>query len=337
MALIGLRIVSGTVGSGKTYYITEVILQALKEGAQVHTNIDLIDAEIDRRGYRSQIVDLRFVDVRDMKDHIRAGDEKHPNILALDESALHFNVDEQNELDTKKKNKAVFEFLAWSRRYGLEIYFATQARANINVKLRRMSEYTTRCMNMDQVPFYGWLWTMIGRDFRRDIYLCDEDKEVYYTSQYAKFQNEVGSFYDTHGFCGLQEKQGIVLNKVVTRKTPVRKDQRNGKIAAGVFLSIMLAGGWYLYHTLAYFLGADDAATKNTKAKGVVSKNTDQAQPQERIRFVSRSPRLVVMADSGAVFARGQKVGDLVVTNLVEIGSIFQVTFDNATTQQITP
>jgi len=330
MALIGLRLLSGVMGGGKSYYMAEIILHALKEGAQVHTNVDLVQEEVVKRGYAAQVVDLRNIDIKHMKDHIRAGDEKHPNILCLDEAALHFYVDDQNDRGEREANKEVLQFLTWARRYGLEVYFATQSPKNINIKLRRMSEYTIRCRNVTQTPYFGWLLTLWGGEFRRTFYLTDEDKEVELYTTKQRFSLEVGSFYDTVGFAGLQEKQGVTLNKVITRRVPKRIDQRNGKIAIALFICtgvLALMGMAYLFR--GWTNPMIDKKGKQQISTAKVSTET--------IQFVSMNPKILLVTDAKRVYYTGAALDGKTITKLNKYGQGFLVTYEDKTTQTLYP
>lgn len=332
MALIGLRLVTGVMGGGKSYFMAETILKALREGAQVHTNLDLNFAMVKELGFAEQVVDLRNVDVKRMHEHIRAGDESRPNLLCLDEAALFFYVDEQNNQKVREDNKDVLLFLTWARRFGLEIYFATQSSKNVNVKLRRMSEYTIRCTNRTQIPYFGWLLSGLFGEFKRSVYLTDEDKETVLCSNSARFSAEVGKFYDTHGFVGQQANQGIVMDKVITRRVPKRVDQTQGKVVLVSFVVAVVVGVAYLYHLLTHLLGGSEREAGTVPAEVVAAQ---PAQSVKRAFFVGRSPRLLVWTEDGGVYYGGAQVNGKQVKYITDMGGRFVVTFQDRSTVDI--
>lgn len=339
MALIGVRLIDGVMGGGKTYYMTKVMRTALQEGAQVHTNVDLHFDKLADEGFGEQLVDLRGITIEKMQEKIRPGHESRPNILCIDEAALDFYVDDQNDKSEKDRLRSVLHFLTWARRFGLEIYFATQSTKNINVKLRRMSEFRIRCSNLTQAPYFGWLWTFLLGTFRHETYGTTEEKDTLLYTTFCRYDPLVGASYDTHGFAGKGDERtaATMSNAMVTRKIPKRRDQTQGKIAFCILLVIAIYAV-YLFGRFIYRVMHPKPVAALT-GKGSETKVSGEATQQAGLRavFYARYPRPLVITQDRTSYYIGAGVGGKIVTDIRDYGSAIIVTHSDKTTTTIKP
>lgn len=348
MGAVGLEIITGRMGMGKSLMLSKIIRDALDDRAQVHTNLGLnwvtinsldkirplvcLDSEWPKCFYRDNIVVLPR-DVKQMRDCIRAGHEDSPNVLVLDEAALYFSVDDQNVQDEKKNNREVFNFLVWSRRYGLEVYFATQSEKNINVKLRRMAQYRTDCFNYAKLPYFGWFFNfrlpfIIGFlqpllfwtcQFTRTKYVLEDEKDVKLFTSRSWFEKKYGDFYYTHDLMD----SGIVLNVHNTRKRVRQTDQTIGKFIVFGLLSTILICGYWGYKQALWMIYPPPMKKVSSGAAGKVAEVVEN----ERYVYYQPSPSVKVVSKKGQVFTVDRETSFGMVTKIVKLPSQVIVEF----------
>jgi hypothetical protein len=206
------RIVTGTMGGGKSYYVAEVILQALKQGATVHIcGVDLLKERLDELGFTERVIWLEN-DPTKWEAQIIAGVEGTENLLVCDEATLLFHTRTQAKRKTEDFD-TVYQMLVWSRRYGLDVYFVAQHLMNIDAATRRMVGEIIACVDGSKIPVLGpFLATVKGRFLRKR--LSPAGKEMW--RSWHRPSQEVFDFYDTHGFAG----RTVNVNRNVTRTTP---------------------------------------------------------------------------------------------------------------------
>lgn len=131
-------LIYGQIGSGKTYYTVEnVILPALKSGRFVYTNIDfghkyLFDVWSKFSNYLNQDISKFINVVPDTKEFLEllkliAYDVQGcrlplGSVVVIDEAHQVFNY-----LQTNYISKQVYEFLAYSRHFNIDLIFITQS------------------------------------------------------------------------------------------------------------------------------------------------------------------------------------------------------------------
>jgi len=193
---MALWIITGLKGGGKSYYGCELLLKSVREGALVHTNLELVEENWEPvKKWPDQIVMLSG-EYESWKNEIRPGVEGMENVVLVDEGALIFN--SRDTLKEKAQKDAIFEFLVHSRHLGLDVYFISQHPKNIDVQLRRMAEGIIHCVKTERIPRTGWLLAMMPwfGQFRR--HWLDQSGRTTLDSRWAKFDPEVGKLYRTH-------------------------------------------------------------------------------------------------------------------------------------------
>jgi zona occludens toxin (predicted ATPase) len=131
-------LIYGQIGSGKTYLaIEKFILPALKAGRYVYTNIDFghkfefdvwskfsnhLGFDVSR--FFNIVVDTsQFLEKLKLIAYDERGCRLPPrSVVVIDEAHQIFNY-----LDTLKVPKQVWEFLAYSRHFGIDLVFITQS------------------------------------------------------------------------------------------------------------------------------------------------------------------------------------------------------------------
>lgn len=285
------------MGSGKSYFGTELAYECLKQGGYVHTNLPLKMEVWQERGWADRIIKLpgdprKMVreDPEDLdengkpklkSDYLVMGHEGAENIIVLDEASLEFDVDAQMDKGDKERNKPIFKLVALCRHAGLDMYFLAQSSDNVHAKLRRMAEQRIKCAKTERLPVVGWLLAMLpffGAFLR--IYYQGTDKTAV-AKTWHKWRPEIGDSYDTHGMrVGLDFKKP---GETGERKKATETTQAKGKaFALGIAcLLVFLVGFAWLKGSSAYADIRQDTATKKPLAatKQVAPATGEPASP----------------------------------------------------------
>lgn len=152
--------VEGKLGTGKSKFCVWMAQNALREGRQVASNLDL-DMEKLLPGKRRTY--LRVPDKPTAADLMAIGhgnpdsyDEGKNGLLILDELGTWLN----SRSFQDKDRAGMLDWLIHARKYGWDVYLIVQDAAMIDKQVRvALIEYQCKCMRMDKVriPFVGWL------------------------------------------------------------------------------------------------------------------------------------------------------------------------------------
>jgi len=117
-----ITVVEGRPGQGKSIYLVHKIVEFLKQGHDVYTNVTLTGAIPNR--FRDQLHNIEKLD--DLLD-VRRGK------VVLDEVQLYFNSRQWDKLDIKFQY-----FLQQHRKRGIDILGATQSIKRVDVVFRQL-------------------------------------------------------------------------------------------------------------------------------------------------------------------------------------------------------
>ncbi|MBN8421907.1 MAG: hypothetical protein J0L73_23520 [Verrucomicrobia bacterium] len=205
---MGLYIISGTMGGGKSYLAAQLAFECWRDGGIVHSNMPWNFEEIDSLGFTSQHITLpesheQWVRTElgpDGKERVASevligGAEGHENLIIIDEAALQLSAMDQAE--TKKKNRTLFRLVVMSRQLGLDMYFVSQSTTNLDVFIRNVAESIIHCQNVKRIPGIGAVLAFFVGAFRR-TWLSPQQRKPLMT-RYARFNPAIGALYKTHG------------------------------------------------------------------------------------------------------------------------------------------
>lgn len=259
---MAFHLITGVMGSGKSYMGTELCMQAWKEGAIVHTNLPLVMEEVERNGWTAQTVLLpkkikdwvRFEKTPDgeempCSDILIGGEEGRENVLVLDEASLIFDVDTQ--MKDREKNKPIFTLIALCRHVGLDLYFLAQHQGNVDAKLRRLAETRTKCVKTERLPLLGWLIALMPwfGQFLRIVYM-GENKTAY-ARTWHRFDKRVGALYKTHG---MRSSVGMRIQGTRATKADDATSRKGKFLVVGALVAFIASGcllAWRLNQRIA--------------------------------------------------------------------------------------
>lgn len=160
-----IELYTGIPGSGKTLCAVEKMLTYLTNGGIVATNVELrrpgIRAYLRRKGYLlhpDQIVELDTVEKsRAPQRYIPKGTKEVPNLIILDECAIHFPSREY-----QKTPKDFFRFCLMIRRAHTDLIMICQRANQIDKQFRNLSQYRQhhtnlkRALNLPVLGRFPW-------------------------------------------------------------------------------------------------------------------------------------------------------------------------------------
>ncbi|MCB1227433.1 MAG: hypothetical protein KDK99_16565 [Verrucomicrobiales bacterium] len=245
----GFWIVSGTMGGGKTYAVVEICAEAFGQGAIVHSNVDFDLEELERRGWKDQLLKLPE-DPLHWEEMLVGGAEGAENLLVVDEAAVFFH--QRNQMAAKKSMAALFDLLVQSRKLGLEVYFVSQSVDNLDRSLRLMATGILHCVQTKRIPIFGPLIKRFRGDFMRRRYAPGKNRSELVPPSYARFRPEIGALYKTDEFLG----RGLNIQRQVTRQGQTKGE----KLPTGLKVMLWLVGLSFAWWARHFFGGSEPEA-----------------------------------------------------------------------------
>jgi len=223
------------MGGGKSYFAVEEMLRAAKEGAIIHTNLEIVPEAWTGLCEHDQLVELGD-DFAGWVSKIKPGVEGQENLVVVDEGALIFNA--QDFATAKAEKKVVFEFMVHSRHLGLDVLFISQHSKNIDAQLRRMAQSIMHCVATKTIKPLGPALAKVFGDFRR--HQLDPTGRVEWEKRWARFDPVIGALYRTHMTKG---RMGNVQRDVRRQKkedTSTTALKRSVAVVGGLVLAVIV-------------------------------------------------------------------------------------------------
>jgi hypothetical protein len=287
---MGFRLITGTLGGGKSYYAAELAAKAWSQGAWVHSNMDWNYPLLERIGWDKKHVKLSE-NPKEWIDQIIAGAEGKENVLIVDESAMVFHA--WDIAESKKRDRELFDVLVMSRKLGLDVYFISQHQDNVNSAIRRIAQETVKCVACKHIPVLGPLMVKWKGDFLRKR--MTPEKNIELARSFHRFDKRIGQLYHTEAVRGAASK----VKRDVTRKeenTP--KTDRRIWVHLGFILAGLIIGVWYYcFRDKKPFVGANlpaqTQATKSGPVQTIANSYADHIKSDARKRQdAPRAPSL---------------------------------------------
>jgi hypothetical protein len=163
-----VELFEGRLGGGKTYSATVRIVDHLRRGGLVATNIDLIWDEICnyvRRVFAvvledDQLIRLREEDVGLFHRVTPSGTAALPVLVVIDEAHLTFNA--RDFAKTDKLYRETLTFLTQSRKVFTDVIFISQSVLNMDKQFMRLVQYIWRFRDLAlwKIPGLGIRWPL---------------------------------------------------------------------------------------------------------------------------------------------------------------------------------
>lgn len=315
---MGLFIITGTMGGGKSYFAAELAYKCWKAGGVVHSNVPWDQEELQKREFAHLHVKLPD-DVstwvrkepapeggeRLASDVIVGGTEGAENLIIVDEAALAFHMYDQ--VANRNRNRTIFELVVMSRQIGVDMYFISQSASNIDVAIRNVAEAVIHCVNVKRLPGFGALLAWFVGDFRR-AWLSPLKRQVM-SASYARFSTAVAALYNTHGV-------GAKIN--VARSTTRKEKGFTLSLSAWAFLAVfagLILTSFYFYRKNKGFFNIERrfAQEGQQEAEPVDMRSQQAAAAGESVKrpqIVARlSAPLTFYTSDGNVFSMEYRPG----------------------------
>jgi hypothetical protein len=153
-----IEIYEGRLGGGKTYSATIRIVDHLRQGGLVATNIEVNwDAIVEfvKRIYRlvlqdDQLIKLQDDQIANFYKYTPSGTDKLPVLVVLDEAHLNFN-----SRDWNLTSRETLAFLTQSRKVHTDIIFIAQSALNMDKQFMRLVQYIWRFRDLSKWKIPG--------------------------------------------------------------------------------------------------------------------------------------------------------------------------------------
>lgn len=201
---MSIKIVSGVLGAGKTYYVVDEILYKYfkfdnrtdewtpKQEIEIYSNISGLKLPVIDIKMQLQSIDfiLAFFNVTKTKEsHFWTyRPELKSRVLIIDEAQAIF--------DKKFSNRNVFEFFQLSRQLGFDIYLITQDATTLSKELQNLSEYDVQAVrrSFHLGPFFRYIKVANSEVIRRLSRPKSQKVFMMYRSMVAKEDSKIQSF-----------------------------------------------------------------------------------------------------------------------------------------------
>lgn len=154
-----LKLVTGNLGGGKTSWLVELMVEHLRAGGSIATNIELkfdeISAWLASEGYEFDPARVTILtgSLDDFYSQIPRGSPTCVVMCAIDEAAIvGFN-----SRDFAKLNRKVFNFCTLARKLDIGLWWATQRPQFFDKQLRELCLSLIDCRDMRQFRLFGVL------------------------------------------------------------------------------------------------------------------------------------------------------------------------------------
>jgi zona occludens toxin (predicted ATPase) len=236
-----IEIYEGRLGGGKTYSAVVRIVDHLRQGGVVSTNVELNwEAIVDyaKRFYRvilqeSQLIKLEDDQIGEFHKHTPSGTDKLAVLVVLDEAHLNFN-----SRDWSTTSKQTLAFLTQSRKVHTDIIFISQSALNIDKQFMRLVQYIWRFRDLSKwkIPGLG-----IGYPFQQ-ILSCqyDYDGKTMLQKTFQFKNKEIFKLYKTNSIVrGFPRLEGVETSR--TLETIKRRINMKYIIIIGLVIGIFAA------------------------------------------------------------------------------------------------
>jgi len=203
-----LRIVSGRMGGGKSYYcVAEMLARARCEpNRYICTNFDLTDEGRERIG-RHRLVELDHQQAKCWWQHTPQGAS-----IYVDEAQVNFDSRGWNE--TRKAHPEFASYLSHIRKYGDSVVLCTQEFKHIDTRLRELAGQFTYTVSLKAAMNALKLWPEGVPELFLVRHFLDENRVYSAGWKLAAFSMNVGKCYDSYAVSTADGVERVQLTKL---------------------------------------------------------------------------------------------------------------------------
>lgn len=211
----------GSPGSGKSYDAVRRIVDNLKTGKRVYTNIDGMDKPECREaislltGLSDEQMERNLIALKNEQVPYFWNYVEPQSLIVIDEAQKYFNV---REWQTDKNN----EFGAWAsthRHYGFNVFLLTVNLDRVDSSVRQLAEWTYRYRKAN---FFG---DMISNKYVLKSYVGDDVKGKPFAKSVKSYDKKLFKCYESYSMKDIKEvgvmKHANVFNHPIFYAIPV--------------------------------------------------------------------------------------------------------------------
>lgn len=205
----------GRPGSGKSYEAVRKIIDNLRLGRTVYTNIDGFDDPVKRESIKSycglddyeletRLIYLPYHLLHEFWDHVKTG-----SLIVIDEAHKYFS----NRDWQKSSNQEFANWASTHRHYGYDVLLLTQNIGKIDAHVRGLVEWTYRYTKLNM---FG---SVVQHKYKRESYLGDDITSQPLDRSYYTYDSRIFACYKS--FVSQDIKELGIMKHVNILRHPV--------------------------------------------------------------------------------------------------------------------
>ena len=197
-----IEIFEGRLGGGKSYSATVRMVDQVRRGGIICTNVELKWENIKKyveRKWKLHLEDDQLIKITDEQvlffhRYTPTGTPDLPVLVVLDEAHLHFNARDYSQTDKNARETLIF--LTQSRKVHTDIIFISQSAYNMDKQFMRLVQFIWRFRDLSQ-----WKIPILSIKYPfQQILVCqyDYDGKTLLQRWFHKKDKEIFKLYNTH-------------------------------------------------------------------------------------------------------------------------------------------
>jgi len=257
-----IEIFEGRLGGGKTYSAVVRIVDHIRRGGLVCTNVEIVWDKV--KAYCAdkwevvieddQLIKLTDEQIGEFHRHTPSGENGSPVLVVVDEAHLNFN-----SRDWNQSSRELLAFLTQSRKVHTDVIFISQSQLNMDKQFARLVQYIWRFRDLSKwkIPGLG-----IAYPFQQ-ILACQFDYDGRTMLTKAFHQKDVAIFglYNTNSLLREFPRLQGTKAKRKLNKTEKKSNKRMAKYLIIIGLIVGVIAAFLLKEQLSAFGKPKQAAS----------------------------------------------------------------------------
>lgn len=206
------RVITGTLGGGKSMAAVDEALEHLSKGGTVITNIPIYRDKVaewmrDEFGLimdQKRLVLLDQASIGDFQNLAQRGNEKNTVMMVLDEAALDIGA-----RDWKAHSDEQFNFVILCRKLIIDLVLIAQDANDVDKRIRQKMQTEVHCRSLMNLPVLAGLVRL--PIFIRVNYTVEVGKKPWRTGAKFFWKAQSWGFYDSHALHGAKASMYAAL------------------------------------------------------------------------------------------------------------------------------
>lgn len=216
-----IELIEGSLGSGKSAFAFERVMEHLGMGGYCFTNIkhhaDLLAGYFSSLGLVFEPDRLVYLEgsMKDFHSRVARGNKDMTVMVVIDEAHLDFNA-----MDWALVDRDLVNFATLCRKFDITLLFITQDKDNVVKQFRRMVQTLFHCRNMRQFRLFGMIPMPIPL-FVRIRYDCTMGSKPQRLDPELLWKSPSWGYYDSDALLGPSAQKFASMTRL--NATPLKK------------------------------------------------------------------------------------------------------------------